>query len=67
MASAGAMALGLILLAAGVFVRLQEAHQIRVLDAELALTEHELQAALDLSKDLRKRFDAAEAPAVPHP
>lgn len=58
-ASGGAMALGLILVAAGLFARLRETHEARALDAEFAMAEQEIQAALELSDDLEKRFRAA--------
>lgn len=57
-ASGGAMALGLILAAAGLFSSLQERREARALDAEFAAAEEELREALAESNEMATRFEA---------
>ncbi|MBI3915858.1 MAG: hypothetical protein HY322_02475 [Betaproteobacteria bacterium] len=57
LASGGAMALGLIFVAASLFLRLREAHEARLLDAEFFLARRELKDALALSEKVRRRFE----------
>ena len=60
LASGGAIALGLILVAASLFVRVREEDQVRLVDAQLFLAKQELKEALQLSGHLHQRFKSAE-------